>query len=143
MSPERCEPRTLVYNSTMARTAMGLLIAALLAGGCGSASTDSKARSGVAQPKYTLPQVTTAFAAQGFHLVKSPAGRPGHFVVLFDPVRTGAFGYQRIGGARPSVTQFLVFLRSGPHFTRRGNVSVYFGDGERPIVKAALRKLVR
>jgi hypothetical protein len=62
-------------------------------------------------------------------------------VVLVDSQWDGAFGYQRIGHKEPSVTQFLVFVRDGPHSDQHGNVWVAYGDGQRPTVKAALHQL--
>lgn len=64
-------------------------------------------------------------------------------VVLVDSQWNGPFGYQRVGHKKPSITQFLVFVRDGPHSAQRGNVWVAYGDGQRPVVEAALHQLAR
>lgn len=122
---------------------VAVVVFVFAAAGCGSGGRHSTTGSGDAQPTYTLRQVKAAFAAQGFRLQKSLGSPRNRLVVLFDPQRTGPFGYQRIGRKQPSVTQFLVFLSSGPHFTRRGNLTVYFAEGQGPIARAALRHLGR
>jgi hypothetical protein len=63
------------------------------------------------------------------------------FVVLVDSEWNGPFGYQRGAHGDSSITQFLVFVRDGPHSTQSGNVWVAYGDAEETAVKAALRQL--
>ena len=105
-----------------------------VAAGCGSTSRRPT-------PEYTLRQIKAAFAAQGITLRKMLGHR--RLVVLVDSQWSGPFGYQRAGHGDSSVTQFLVFVRDGPHTTQRGTVSVAYGDGEGQTVKAALRQLAR
>src|SRR3954465_12515141 len=110
-----------------------------VAAGCGSASGHPSTMARVAASQDRLKEVQAAFATQGITLRKM-LGR-ARLVVLVDSQWNGPFGYQRVGHKRPSVTQFLVFVRDGPHTTQHGNVWVAYGDGEGPTVKAALHQL--
>src|SRR3954469_16838260 len=96
-----------------------------VAAGCGSASGHPSTMARVAPPEYTLKQVKSAFATQGITLRKMLSR--ARLVVLVDSQWDGPFGYQRVGHKRPSVTQFLVFVRDGPRSTQHGNVWVAYG----------------
>ncbi len=64
-------------------------------------------------------------------------------VVLFDP-RWSAPSRYRYVGKQPSVTEFVVAVRSGRNFNiteSDGNVWLAYGHGEGPRLEAALHKL--
>jgi len=131
------------------RWGIAVVAVALVAAGCGAGS--KRPATGTAGQKYTLQQVKAAFAAEGITLDKMSHTR--HLVVLRRAGWFGPFGYQRTTGwsgvsgsyslTRPSVTEFLVFVGSGPHYEQRRNVFVGYSAGERPTVAAALRQLAR
>ena len=120
-----------------------MLAVVFVAAGCGSARRHPTTRAAVSRPQYTLQQVKAAFAAQGISLQKTVGTR--RLVVLKDSQWNGPFGYQNGGGYYKQfpVPEFLVFVRDGPHSTRRGNLWVGYGDGEGATVTTALRQLAR
>lgn len=122
----------------MARAGIAVIAVAFLAAGCGGS-----VRGQSSTIRYSLREVKAAFATQGVQLQRMRSGSRD-LIVLYDPTRTGAFGYQRIGSEQaPGGAQFLVFVGNGPHGTESGNVFVTYGEGESATVKTALRQLER